>query len=109
MGEDGFDRVVRGRGARACRRSGAKASNLVLLGAFLKSKANSSLTRELVAKKEKYQSSIVEKLPATWKSTARLLEEEEPEKKVDRLQRIREAVVGVAVAHPNIPRTVDFV
>ena len=49
---------------------------------------------ELVAKKEKYQSIEKEgkKPPATWKSIARL--EEDEQKGVDRLQKIREDIMG---------------
>ena len=54
--------------------------------------------RELVAKKEKYQAIEKEgkRLPATWKSIARL--EEEEQKEVDRLQRIREDIIGLEQA-----------
>ena len=54
--------------------------------------------RELVAKKERYQAIEKEgkKLPATWKSITRL--EEEEQKEVDRLQRIREDIMALEQA-----------
>ena len=52
----------------------------------------------MVVKKEKYQVKEKEgkKLPATWRSIPRL--EEEEQKEVDRLRRIREDIVGLEQA-----------